>query len=104
MIRDLTKEKIDQIAEGSETGADLILKLYREVIPVWSKLESGVVGGRYRFPIVSKETWMYICGKIQALSPAAGFLWINKGFTSDQSGHMPDWYICIDNGLIRKGA
>ena len=101
MIRELTKEKIDALRKESETGPDLVMKLYREVVPAWDQLQAGELGSRFKFPIVSKETWTYICDQLMALSPGSGFLWINKGFSSDQSKRLPAWLVLIDNGLAK---
>jgi len=101
MIKDLTKETIDQLTEKSKTSNDLILSLYKEVIPLWDHLPEGLIGNQVKFPIVSKETWKYICDKLIVLTPGeTGFLWINKGFSRDEN--MADWVVCVDDRLINQ--
>lgn len=95
----ITKEFIDNAFESATEQSEYLINLYRKAFPDFDKMES--VGG---FPIVSTETWTYICRKAIEFDEKhhknqciSGGLWMNCGFSSDEHLGLgiKDWEIDI---------
>ncbi len=90
----LTPETIDELVGSAEHWAEALVALYKFVYrDVWDRIEKQV-----SWPIVSKDTWGYICDALirkdhetNKYSVAAGWFWMDKGFTHRPS--VPDWVV-----------
>jgi len=86
----LPKAKIDEIFLKATHENNALVSLYRESIPEFDKAKK-LLG----FPTISRNTAIYIIGKLKELSKTDGvqtnLLWLNKGFNSDEK--MKDWIV-----------
>ena len=93
-MKNLTKEKIDEIFEQATEQVDYALALYKIAFPDFDDIKA--LGGH---PKVSVETGRYIFDKAIAFDKEKhpdvvnGGLWLNKGFSS--SDDVRDWKIDI---------
>lgn len=101
-MKDLPKERIDEIFDGAESQSDYVLGLYKEVIDDW---DSVVQLGHW--PEVSENTSLYLFEKAQNwddehnVDALSGGLWMNNGFSTNED--LPDWKASLDNvEIIRE--
>jgi hypothetical protein len=93
----LSKEQIDMLFEKHEDAPIKVIEdLYALVVPNFFTDKTPLK----HWPKISRETWMYICHKFIEANKKTGndnlqFIWMNVGFTSDNSDDekLPDWVI-----------
>ncbi len=91
---ELTRDSIDQIFDAASVQSDYIIALYRVAFPQWDSIAS--VDGH---PTISEQTGLYIFERAIAFDKTNhpeifnGGAWMNSGFTSLDSGDIPDWQI-----------
>ncbi|MBF0227753.1 MAG: hypothetical protein HQK76_20075 [Desulfobacterales bacterium] len=92
MKKDLSKEAIEKVFEDNKTMTDCFLKIYELVIPNWENVDKVKA-----YPICGKELWAFICSKLMQISLEGSFLWMNKGFSSDES---LGWEVVFDENCV----
>ena len=97
-MRQLPKEKIDEVFEKAQEQADYIIGLYRLALPAWPPTEK--LNG---WPRVHRETWQYIAGKAMEFDRRyhpdvfAGGLWLRVGFSVDEHDTIPPWHVDVSH-------
>jgi hypothetical protein len=99
-LKPLSKEVIDSFEEGAHSQADFVLGLYRYAFgSLWDNITS--LDG---YPSVSSKTWLYVCecairvDKRFHPEVLAGGLWMNRGFSTDDS--IEEW--AVGFGSVRE--
>jgi len=102
----LTKKKIDSIFRDAKNQYEVFTRLYKATIPNWdnvSKIQD--------WPIVNNKTGSYIFQKFIEFDSTyhpdviSGGLWLNSGFTLDNSRNLKDWKVFIPKkAVIYKGG
>lgn len=89
---ELTKEKIDEIFERCKNSDDVVVELYRTVIPIFDEIDK--VNG---FPKANDEVNKYIMRKMinldekNKVNHMKGGRWFNNGFSTDNT--LEDWIV-----------
>jgi len=104
-MKNLPKEKIDELFDDEDaTRESILIGLYKIAYPdEWDSIKS--VDG---FPIISKETNLYICNRFihwdhkNCPHLFAGGMWLNNGF-KDEPG-IPDWKVKPAPVTLKKVA
>ncbi len=97
----LTKDMIDKLFDEGETCNDPAIGLYRLVI-----LDLDKVAVVNHYPKVNRYTSDYIWKKVLEFDrekhPGCipGFLWMNKGFGTDDDLGLKDWEVFVDEDKI----
>lgn len=93
---ELTKNIIDEIFNKYDNSNDIIIELYRFVIPIFDEIDS--VNG---FPKANKTTNDYIFKKMihldikNKVKHMKGGRWFNNGFTTDDT--LVDWIVIYNH-------
>jgi hypothetical protein len=82
--KELSKETIIELCKG-KTATEALVALYYHAFPDWDNIQ-GIRG----YPLVSQDTATFI---LEQLPDPGGSLWLNKGFSSDETKTLPDWII-----------
>ena len=86
------KGYIESLFEKHEQQGDVLIDLYRLVLPDWDKIDKIIYS-----PKIGKRFWRYICqlfidfDKEHHPEAFKGGIWFNQGFSSD--GKLSDWEI-----------
>ncbi len=89
------KKLIESYFEKHEHQEDVLIDLYRLVLPDWDRIEKLIYS-----PKIGKRFWRYICQlfiEFDALHHPEVFkggIWFNQGFSSD--GNLSDWEISFN--------
>lgn len=98
MIKELTKDTINEVLKDCKTGVDGLLGLYEAVIPNWNKVTE--VG---HFPTMNKKTTNFVVDSLMNLEPhrksSVGMLWVNNGFGQNEG--LKDWRVEYDMDKIQ---
>jgi len=93
------KEYIAAIFEKHDHQTDVLIDLYKMILPDWDSIEK--IDGR---PEVGKDFWKFICNKFIDFDckyhPKVfnGGIWLNTGFSADTN--LKPWDINFDNCQI----
>jgi len=83
----LTKERVIEIINISETAEDTIISLFKEVFPDWDKIQKID-----EYVPASKTLWLFICDQlIEKFGQSGGLKWMNWGFSVDDT--LLDWNV-----------
>ncbi len=121
IFKPFTREQVLELEKTAVTSEDLVVGLYKIVIPNWETVEK--VGERCgnpdaaSWPYINKEMGSYLCQKcidietrtckekgINQYSVMLGMGWIQNGFSQCGPQDIPDWKAEITNLNIRYKA
>jgi hypothetical protein len=99
----LTEEQIDACFEDTTDQCDVLLRLYRLILPDWDEITS--MDG---WPSCNERTWKGIARRFVAFDQAhtdamAGGLWLNRGFTTSHGETLQDGVVSFRGCAIFKG-
>ena len=95
----LSKDFIDGLFEKEKHQADILIAIFKNVIPDWDSIKR-IVG----WPKVNDFTWKYICSKFMEFDRKnhpdvmCGGLWFNSGFS--KKDELSDWFVDMSDILI----
>ena len=82
-MKNITKEQVKEIMEASSHQQDVVVGLYKLVMPEWENIKQV-----HGWPTISGETWEYISREFMEFdrkhhpSVMSGGLWMNNGFST----------------------
>jgi hypothetical protein len=93
------KDYIKSLFEKHEEQGDVLVDLYRLVLPDWDRIDKITYS-----PKVSKRFWRWICQLFIDFDTEhhpevfKGGIWLSQGFSSD--GKLSDWEISFKNANV----